>query len=195
MTSESAPTTRPGGRTERTRRAVLAAAATLLAKSPPSEVTVAQIAEKAGVNEATVYRKWGTKDALYGDVLMTLSRERLVMDDTGSLRGDLLAVIGGVAAFLRTPAGFSLAYLGATGDDATTATLRDTFWADRFARAREIFDRAVARGELRDAAQADLAYEMLIGVMHFRILALRRPLDDDIADRIVTLVLDGLRPR
>lgn len=186
------PTQRPGGRTARTRAAVLEAAAALLIEFPPGDLTVGQIATRAGVNETTIYRKWGTKEALLADVLTTLSGERLVAPDTGSLRGDLVAVVGAVADFLRTPAGFALAYLGATSQDETSRTLRDTFWADRFERARAIFERATERGEIPDPEAGALAYEALIGTMHFRILARRRPLDDDVAERLVDLVLDGL---
>lgn len=192
VSTTSTPQARPGGRTARTTRAVLDAAAALLAESSPADVTVAQIAARAGVNETTIYRKWGTKDALYTDVLLTLSAEQIGPVDTGSLRGDLLHVVGSVADFLRTPAGFSLAYLGATGEDTTTATLRDAFWADRFAKAQVIFERAVERGEIVDASAAELAYEALIGTMHFRILARRKSLDADIAERLVDLVLDGV---
>ncbi len=157
----------------------------------PAELTVSQIAARAGVNETTIYRKWGTKEALLADVLMTLSSELLVAPDTGTLRGDLVAVVGAVADFLRTPAGFALAYLGATAQDDTSRTLRDTFWADRFARAAVIFERAAARGEIAHAEVGALAYESLIGTMHFRILARRRPLEAGIAERLVDLVLDG----
>jgi len=153
---------------------------------------VGQVAARAGVNETTIYRKWGTKEALLGDVLMTLSGERLVAPDTGSLRGDLVAVIRAVADFLRTPGGFALAYLGATAQDETSSALRDRFWADRFERAQVIFDRAVERGEIPDADAGALAYETLIGTMHFRILARRRQLDDDIAERLIDLVLVGV---
>lgn len=186
------PKARPGGRTARTRAAVLDAASALLVEIPPGDLTVGQIAARAGVNETTIYRKWGTKEALLADVLLTLSGERLVAPDTGSLRGDLVAVVGAVAEFLRTPAGFALAYLGATSEDETSRTLRDTFWADRFERAQVIFERAAERGEIPDSTTGALAYEALIATLHFRILARRRPLDDDIAERLVDLVLDGV---
>lgn len=192
---DRSPRTRPGGRTARTRHAVLEAAAALLAEASPADVTAAQIAYRAGVNETTIYRKWGTKEALFTDALLTLSAERLVMTDTGSLRGDLLQVISRVAAFLGTPAGYSLAYMGATGVDATTSALREAFWADRFVKAQAIFERAVSRGEIASADAAQLAYEALIGTLHFRILARRCALDKDIAERIVDLVLCGLLDR
>jgi len=188
------PTTspRPGGRTARTRRDVIDAVTALFLEVAPAELTVAQIAQRAGVNETTIYRKWGTKDALLADVILTVSSEQLRAPDTGSLRGDLLAIIGGVASFLGTPAGYALAYLGSSAEDATSAALRDTFWADRFGKAQAIFDRAATRGEIADAGAAELAYEALIGAMHFRILARRRPLEADIAERLVDLVLDGV---
>ncbi|MEP9382834.1 TetR/AcrR family transcriptional regulator [Nocardioides sp. KR10-350] len=186
------PKPRPGGRTARTRTAVLEAASALLLEISPGDLTVGHIAARAGVNETTIFRKWGTKEALLADVLMTLSGERLVAPDTGSLRGDLVAVIEAVAEFLRTPAGYALAYLGATAEDETSRGLRDAFWADRFERAQVIFERAQARGEIPDADVAPLAYEALIGTMHFRILARRRPLDPGIAERLVDLVLDGV---
>lgn len=190
------PNARPGGRTARTRAAVLDAAAALLLEVPPGDVTVGQIAARAGVNETTIYRKWGTKETLLADVLMTLSEERLTAPDTGTLRGDLIAVIEAVASFLRTPAGYALAYLGATAEDETSHGLRDAFWADRFERARVIFDRAAQRGEIPNPSLGTLAYEALIGTMHFRILARRQSLDSNIAERLVDLVLDGiLRPQ
>jgi AcrR family transcriptional regulator len=130
--NRKAPTPRPGGRTARVRQQVIDAAAELILELAPHEVTIPLVAERSGIHVATIYRKWGTRDALLTEVLLALSAERLVAPDTGSLRGDLLHVIGAVADFLRTPAGYALAYLGATGDDDTTAVLRDAFWADRF---------------------------------------------------------------
>lgn len=191
--SDAMPRPRPGGRTARTRQDVITAARDLLVEMAPADLTVAHIAARSGVHETTIYRKWGTKDALLTDVLLTLSAEQLVVPDTGSLRDDLVATVGAVAAFLRTPAGYALAYLNATGDDQTTATIRDAFWADRFGKAQIIFDRAVERGEIADTASALLAYEALIGTLHFRILARRRELEPDIAERLVDLVLDGVQ--
>jgi len=190
--TDAMPKSRPGGRTARTRRDVLTAARALLVEVSPADLTVGQIAARAGVNETTIYRKWGTKDALLTDVLLTISAEQLVVPDTGSLRGDLVETVSAVADFLRTPAGYALAYLGATADDPTTATVRDAFWADRFTKAQVIFERAVGRGEIRDTASAQLAYEALIGTMHFRVLARRQPLEPDIAPRLVDLILGGV---
>lgn len=172
---------------------MLDAVAELLIELPLDQVTIQQVSARSRVHETTIYRKWGTRDALLTEVLLELSAERLAAPDTGSLRGDLVAVIGAVAEFLRTPQGRALAYLGAVGDDPTTAALREAFWADRFARAAEVFERAARRGELAGLDDAELAYEALIGALHFRLLARRRPLEPGIAERLVDLMLGGLR--
>ncbi|MDF0528661.1 TetR/AcrR family transcriptional regulator [Tsukamurella sp. 8F] len=190
--SQRTPKPRPGGRTARTRRAVIEAAIVLLSERGLSDVTIGDVAARSGVHETTIYRRWRNKDALISDVLLTLSEETLPAPDTGSLRGDLVAVVEGVAAFLRTPPGYALTYLNAASNGTTAGQARDAFWADRFAKAQGIFDRAVERGEIVDAAVAELAYEALIGTMHFRILGRRRELDPDIAHRLVDLVLDGV---
>lgn len=190
--TEPTPKGRPGGRTARTTQAVIDATTALLSEVAPADLTVGQIAAHAGVNAATVYRKWGTKEALLREVLLTLSAERLTTPDTGSLRGDLVATVAAVADFLRTPAGYALAALAATAEDDTSQELRDAFWGDRFERAERIFTRAVERGELLDADDALLAYEAMIATLHFRILARRRALDADIAVQLVDLMLGGV---
>ena len=54
----------PGGKAERTRARILAAALELFAGSGYDRTTVAQIATAAGVTEMTFYRHFGSKDQL-----------------------------------------------------------------------------------------------------------------------------------
>jgi len=186
---------RPGGRTARTSDAIREAAAALLSEIAPGDLTVAMIADRAGVNPTTIYRKWGTKDALLGDVLLTLSGTQLAAPDSGSLRADLVAVMDSVAGFLRTPAGFALMRFGAATDGRTSDALRDTFWSDRLGRARVILERAAERGEEVDVDAGLLAYEAMIGAMHFRLLERRKPLPEETPERLVDLMLPGIRKR
>ena len=153
------------------------------------------IADRAGVNPATIYRKWGTKDALLGDVLLKLSGTQLAAPDSGSLRADLVSVMESVADFLRTPAGFALMRFGAATDGQTSDALRDTFWNDRLGRARVILERAAERGEDVDVDAGLLAYEAMIGAMHFRLLERRKPLPKGTPERLVDLMLPGVRGR
>lgn len=193
MPSNPHSAARPGGRTARTGDAIRGAAAALLSEIAPGSLTVAMIAERAGVNPTTIYRKWGTKDALLRDVLLKLSGTELAAPDSGSLRTDLVAVIESVAGFLRTPEGFALMRFGAATGGHTSDTLRDTFWNDRLQRARTVLERAVARGEDVDIDAGLLAYEAMIGAMHLRLLEFRKPLPEETPERLVDLMLPGIR--
>src|SRR5271168_5422754 len=79
---------RTGGRSARVVAAVHDAVNELVGQGNPRQVTVAEIAERAGVNPTSIYRRWGTLEALVLDV----EAARLPpIPDTGNLRGDLLA--------------------------------------------------------------------------------------------------------
>lgn len=59
-------------------------------------MTMDQIAGKAGSGKATVYRRWPSKTELVRDALIFMNRrsvELTDLPDTGSLRGDLLALV------------------------------------------------------------------------------------------------------
>jgi len=186
---------RPGGRTARTRSAVMAAARDLVLEGPWPEVSMQDIARRAGVNEATLYRRWGTKSALLTELVLDVSAVDLPIPDTGSLREDLVGVVGAVAAYLRTPIGEAFAQLSAAAHDPASAEARDAFWFDRFNKAKVVFDRAVERGEIPTDVDPILAYDALIGPLHFRLVTRRRPLEEGIAERLVDLVLDGVTSR
>src|SRR5690349_24973981 len=81
-------------RSEKAHKAVLDAAAELLLARGPSAVSMDAVAERAGVSKATIYRWWPTKESLALDALFTeWSAVSPYSRDTGTLRGDLLALL------------------------------------------------------------------------------------------------------
>ncbi|MCK0716014.1 TetR/AcrR family transcriptional regulator [Chromohalobacter sarecensis] len=82
---------RPGGRSARVQEAVHQAVRELQTAKSREELSVPQIAHKAGVTPSTIYRRWGNLAELLADV----SLERLHPDEepphTGSLASDLQA--------------------------------------------------------------------------------------------------------
>src|SRR5260370_830118 len=81
--------------------AVLRAAADLAGRLGYANASIEQIAAEAGVGKQTIYRWWPNKAALFIEVYRGLVPADIVTDDTGSLAGDLEAVLQGVA---RKPA-------------------------------------------------------------------------------------------
>ncbi len=69
--------------------AILSATVDALAEGGISGLSMDEIARRAGVGKATIYRRWASKEALVLDALGT--KPLLPTPDTGSLRNDLLA--------------------------------------------------------------------------------------------------------
>jgi AcrR family transcriptional regulator len=102
---------RPGGRSARVATAVFEAVDALLAESGPGGFTVSDVARRAGVNPTSIYRRWGSLEA----VILELEARRLddtsPLPDTGNLRDDLRSYAQSAAADIAGPGG--LAFLQA----------------------------------------------------------------------------------
>jgi len=174
------------------RAAVLDATVSVLLDQGIDALTIAAIAERAGVHETTVYRRWGTKTSLVLDAVLSTTKLEIPAPDTKSLRGDLLALLGAVAAFAASPVGEILLRIALRPDLPEYDAARTTFWAERYKVASAVLERAEARGELRPGIDRRLAYQMLIGPMHEQLLMMREPLHDRFAEDVVDLLLSGI---
>ncbi|MFB7476542.1 TetR/AcrR family transcriptional regulator [Kitasatospora sp. NPDC056184] len=186
---------RPGGRAARVRQAVLTAAMELLAEEGITRLTVAGVAARAGVNETTVYRRWGSREKLVLDAMLAGSNEGIPVPDTGAVRTDLAAFARALAEYLATPAGRSVARAAAlSSDDPGLAEAWQAFWQSRLNQAGAVVARAVERGELPAGTDTALALELLCSPLQTRALLGHRPVaEPDLPERLADLVLNGLR--
>lgn len=180
--------TRPGGRTAQTRTAVFAAVEALLAEKDPAEVSMAEIAERAGVAPTSLYRRWGDVRALLTDVAVEQLTRDSPLPDTGSLRGDLCAWVRAVAAGLAEPGGsvFFRVYVGAAPRTPEENATRAQTVMRRIEQIGVMLGRARARGEptpyvveVTDHLLAPLYMRALFGA----------PGDADVADGLVDYLL------
>jgi AcrR family transcriptional regulator len=184
-------TTRPGGRTARTRAAVFAAVEALLAGKSPAEVSMAEIAERAGVAATSLYRRWGDVRTL----LMEVAVERLMRDwplpDTGTLRGDLLAWTKAVAAGLANPAGsiFFRVYVGTAPASGDENSGRAQALMRRIEQIDAMLERARARGET--APDVFEVTDHLLAPIYMRAL-FGSPADEETAEGLVTHLLNAV---
>ncbi|WP_406204230.1 TetR/AcrR family transcriptional regulator [Kitasatospora sp. NBC_01560] len=187
---------RPGGRAARVRQAVLTAAMEVLAEEGIARLTIAGVAARAGVNETTVYRRWGTREKLVLDAMLAGSSAGIPVPDTGAVRTDLAAFARALAEYLATPTGRSVARAAAlSSDDPDLAEAWQTFWQSRLDQAGVIVTRAVERGELPADTDTALVLELLCSPLQTRAVLGHRPIEPDLPERLTSLVLDGLRAR
>jgi AcrR family transcriptional regulator len=184
---------RTGGRSARVRSAVLHAALQALAEHGPGGVTISDIARRAGVHATSIQRRWGSRENVALDALLTYSQEKLPIPDTGTLRDDLIAFARSIAAYLATPLGEAVARtMAATEDDPALAANRARFWQARYDTARVIVDRAIDRHEVAVGTDPELALELLVAPLHFRGLLTRQPIDDRFVEQMVDTLVRGL---
>lgn len=184
---------RPGGRSARVRAEVLRAVAELLMEVGYDGLSVEDVADRAGVHKTTVYRRWPTKPELVFDAVGAHSAEVVPVPDTGSLVGDLQAFGRAIVANIGSEGGGhrSRSIVAAAATSTQLSERMHAFWAERFAAATAIVERAVERGEIPPEIDPDLIIETLIGPLWVRLLLTGRPVTDDLADRVAELVATG----
>ncbi|MFE3993806.1 TetR/AcrR family transcriptional regulator [Streptomyces goshikiensis] len=90
---------------EQVRSAVHQAVIDLLSDPEGADLTIPAVARRAGVNHTSIYRRWGSREALLADVVVTRLERDSPLADAGSLRGDLRAWAEAGVASIRTPEG------------------------------------------------------------------------------------------
>ncbi|AIY18387.1 TetR family transcriptional regulator [Pimelobacter simplex] len=154
-------------------------------------LTMDAVATKAKASKATLYRRWEGKAALVIDALMSQKTPLEVPTDTGSLRGDLLAVFcaaGGLTDQVQT------AILGSvvtaiSRDAEFAAAFRARFIAPKVDVARQIYERAHDRGELRDDLDLEILSAALPGIVLHRMFLLGEPSTPELIARVVDQVI------
>lgn len=172
--------------------AVRAATVGALTEHGWNGLTVEGVAARAGVNKTTIYRRWGGREALVADLLLTASDQQIPLPDTGSLRGDLAAFARQVRDAVVAPANRALlSTLAAGRRDSALAELGRRYWAARLARARPMIERAVARGELAGDVDADALIVRVVGPVWFGVFGPGTAVDDAFVEGCVDIVLTG----
>lgn len=187
------PTPRPG-KGPRAAEAIFDATLRLLAERGYAGLTVEAVAQEAGVNKTTIYRWWPSKAPLLRAALLRARVLDIEIPDTGSLRGDLIALAEQVTELVtgvRTRA-IVRALASGTGlpDDELAALARD-FFADRFSREQPVFARAATRGELAPGADPMLLLDLIAGAVWVRAVLRNDPVPPGFAAAVVDAVLPG----
>jgi len=190
-------TARGRPRSELARQAILAAAAELLLSRGVTAVSMDEVAELAGVSKATIYRWWPSKETLALEALYEewADPER-EPPDTGNLHADLLALLlPWIVRVGDRPYGRIVGALltEARTDPTFGAVYRERFVEPRRAKARTIFQRALARGEIPLGADAEAAIDLLYGALYHRLLHGHAPLTQEFAETVVGIVVAGLK--
>ena len=171
---------------------ILDATLALLIEVGYDRLTMDAVAKRSRASKATLYRRWETKASLAIDALLRAKgAPHVELPDTGTLRGDLLAAFCGP----KGPAGHAgTRALGAvvtalSSDPEFAAEFRERFIAPKLAVSAEIYQRAQARGEIRDDVDLEVIGPAMAGILLHRAFVMGLPTDDSIVERVVDHVI------
>jgi AcrR family transcriptional regulator len=186
---------RPGRpRSEQADQAIIAAALAVFAEHGPDAMGIEQVAARAGVGKATIYRRWPGKEELLLDMVSAL-RTPLPQPQGRSVRADLTALVealGKEATDPRRARQFALLLGEGLKYPRLLARYNELIMTPR----RELMlRRGLATGELREDADVDAALALLTGAVLARIGHGREVTDARYAERVVTELLRGLAAR
>jgi AcrR family transcriptional regulator len=192
---EAAAVERPRGRPRSTiaDEAIREAAVDLFAERGYEGFSVEDVADRAAVSKATVYRRYPSKVDLIVEAASCLAADEITFPDTGNLRDDVRGLARSlVETFKTSPAGRVMPVMTFERNryPELDAGYR-RFLADRKTRTRRLLQRAIERGELPPDTDVAVMGSMLVGPIFHRLMITQEPLNDAFVDALVDALLRG----
>jgi AcrR family transcriptional regulator len=175
------------GRVRRSRERVLTTTFELLGESGVGGFTVDEVARRSGVAKTTIYRHWPSREALVIDACSRITDEQEA-PDTGSLEGDVTAILTNIGRLLGTARWSSVlpSIVDVAERDPEFADVHRRIQHGHAAPLREVIERAAGRGEIPPTADRATMIAGLMGPLFYRRWFSREPIDEPFITRIVS---------
>ncbi len=187
--TEAAAASRPRIEGDREQE-ILAATLDVLADVGYDRLTMDAVATHARASKATLYRRWNGKVSLIIDALLS-QKGPMANPDTGTLRGDLLEVFCGMGGLTdeRQMSVLGSVITAIARDAEFAAAFREKFIGPKIKIGRMLFERAIARGEIRDDVDLDIVTAALPGVVLHRQFLLGEAPTQDLITRVIDQII------
>jgi AcrR family transcriptional regulator len=169
-------------------KAILDAAWEQLTAEGYEHFTIDTVAARARTSKPVLYRRWKTRE----DLLRATVRHRGAADpplvpDTGTLRGDLLALLASANTDRNPLVALISSMLGSYYNQAgpTPAELRDAFLSQRGSVVEQVINRAVERGEIDPARLTPRIIELPFALFRHEMMMTLKPVPDHVLRQIV----------
>ena len=167
--------------------AIESAAIEILQEVGYERCTIQAIATRALASKATIYRRWKNKQEL---VLSAVNRYSFCSSteiDTGNLRDDLIATITERAMTLKGPDGALISSLlnAAKSDSELGKLIPGSLHKNPDDAVHHLIKRAVARGEISEAANILLLLEIVPSIILYRIFMTQQVVNRKFIEHLV----------
>src|SRR5258705_10134298 len=158
-------------------------------------LTMDRVAERAGVGKAALYRRWPSKKEMLIDLVGQFATEAVLPPDTGTLRGDIMAIAEDAIAVLANPLVRSVIQslvAEARRTPNLAAILTERFVNPRREAGAQMLRRAVDRGEVRPDSDLELAQDLIGGPLYLRGVILGEEFPPGYSQRLTEAALRSL---
>jgi AcrR family transcriptional regulator len=145
----------------------LQAALELLAEVGFERMSIDAIATRAGVGKTTIYRRYDSKEELVAEAIESL-REEVVIPDTGTLWGDMDALIQNAAQITLSPLGRQTVAM-IISSASSNPQFAQIYWTKYLQPRQQAFAVVIERAKTRNEIQANLdpalVFDTMSGIM------------------------------
>lgn len=160
--------------------------------------TIDAVAARAGTSRAVLYRRWvGKQELVFAALKYEVGKDIVVTPDTGSLRGDVIALLQqankvrvGLATQLFTQLG---GFYRQTGT--SLADLSAFVQGGRNPIMEQVIQRAVDRGEIQSEQVTERIARLPVDLFRYEVLMTLHPLSDETIEEIVDTIFLPLLDR
>ena len=170
-------------------QAILDAAWEQLIAEGYEHFTIDTVAARARTSKPVLYRRWKTRDDLLRATVRHIGAASAPsIPDTGTLRGDLLALLASANSTTRNPVAALVSsmlgsYYNQTGP--TPAELREAFLSQRGSVVEQVVNRAVERGEVDPARLTPRIIDLPFDLFRNEMMMTLKPVPDHVLRQIV----------
>src|SRR4051812_4279276 len=178
-------------RSEESRLAILSATVELTAEVGYAGLSIEGIAARSGTGKQTIYRWWPSKADVLLEALASKADVHIPIPDEGSYEADLRAFLAASFALGSRPQVIELLralMAEAQINPAFGARFRAQFLQRRRDALGVLVDRASARGDLPPVPRPGTVADLVFGVIWYRVLATREPVDESLVDELVSVL-------
>ena len=175
---------RPGGRTAEVTQLIHDAILDLLIEGGVQACTFSAVAERAGIERSTLYRRFPDRWEAIIDALMAFAAKDVMPDLGGSFAHDLGSILRKLRDAIESPLGPAVLAVGIELQSGSGDYPR-AYFDRRMAQLEPMFDAAIARGELAPDVDREALFTFAAGPIYFRKFIAARSIDDTFIDHIV----------
>jgi AcrR family transcriptional regulator len=166
-----------------------------LAEVGYGRLSIEAVARRAGVGKTAIYRRWSNKLEMVLEIVSDVAGRSVPLPDTGSLRGDLEILLMIVSKALQHRLASQIIpdlLAEAARNPQIAETLQRALRTHQHAVGVKLVGSAVERGELPAGADPDVAVDLILGPLYWRLAIARTPITDEYLSMLTEAVTAAL---